>query len=76
MDAIFNRRSIRRYTSEPVLEEAIDRILRAGMAAPSAGGERPWHFVVIRERGILDAIPRFHPHSQMLRQASCAIVVA
>jgi len=75
MDAIFNRRSIRRYTSEPVPEEAVDRILRAGMAAPSAGDERPWHFIVLRDRAVLDAIPRFHPYAQMLRNANCAIVV-
>lgn len=74
-EAIHGRRSIRRYTNQPVPEDAIEALLRAAMAAPSAGDERPWQFVVITERAILDAIPRFHEYSQMLREAPVAIVI-
>lgn len=75
MDAIFKRRSIRKYTEQTVPEELIDKILRAGMAAPSAVNEQPWHFVVIQDRAILDEIPKFHPYSKMLKEANVAIVV-
>ncbi len=75
IDAIFNRRSIRKYTGQPVTDETIETLLRAGMAAPSAGNEQPWHFVVIRDRATLEAITRFHPYAQMLHGADCAIVV-
>ena len=75
MNAIFKRRSIRKYTSEPVSEEQIEKILRAGMAAPSAGNQQPWHFIVIDDREILSEIPKCHPYSKMLNEASCAIVV-
>ncbi len=74
MDIFFKRRSIRAYTSESVSDENIDFILKAGMSAPSAGNEQPWHFVVIRDRTILDAIPAIHPHSEMLHQAPVAIL--
>lgn len=75
MNAIFKRRSIRKYTEIKVSEELIEQILRAGMAAPSAGNERPWHFVVIDDKDVLNQIPKFHPYSNMLKEASCAIVV-
>jgi nitroreductase len=75
MDAIFRRRSIRKYTAEDVSEADVEHLLRAAMAAPSAGNEQPWHFVVIRDRATLNAIPKFHPYAQMLREAPLAIVV-
>ncbi len=75
MDAIFKRRSIRKYTDQPVSEEQIEKVIRAGMAAPSAGNQQPWHFIVIDDRNILLDITRFHPYSQMLKEAGCAIVV-
>jgi len=73
--AVLNRRSIRKYSSEPLDEEMLVEILRAGMAAPSAHNQRPWHFVVIDDRSKLDAIMVVHPHSQMLREAPMAILV-
>jgi nitroreductase len=75
MNAIFNRRSIRKYIRQEISEETLAKLLRAGMAAPSAANEQPWHFVVIKDRNILYDIPKFHPYSQMLKEADCAIVV-
>ncbi|MFP5212275.1 MAG: nitroreductase family protein, partial [Acidobacteriota bacterium] len=69
MEAIFGRRSIRRYTSQPVPRELITRLLKAGMSAPSAGNQQVWHFVVLDDRKVLDEIPKFHPFSQMLKEA-------
>jgi len=45
------------------------------MAAPSANNKQPWHFVVITDRAVLDAIPNFHPCSRMLFEAQLAIFV-
>lgn len=75
LDAIFTRRSIRKYTDQPVTDDLVNELLRAAMAAPSAGNEQAWQFVVIRDRKILDAIPKFHPYSAMLKYASVAILV-
>ena len=76
LEAIHTRRSIRKYTDEPVSEETIETLLRAAMAAPSAGNEQPWHFVVIDDRKLLDEIPKFHPYSAMLKGARVAILIA
>lgn len=75
MKAIYKRRSIRRYTNESVDQDMINEILKAGMNAPSAGNEQPWHFLVVDKRELLDLIPTFHPYSKMLYEAPLAIIV-
>jgi len=75
MENLFSRRSIRKYTTQPVTEEVLREILEAAMSAPSAGNQQSWHFVIIDDRKILDEIPAFHPHSQMLKEAPVAILV-
>ncbi|HSB72085.1 MAG TPA: nitroreductase family protein [Candidatus Methylomirabilis sp.] len=75
LDAILTRRSIRRYTAKAVPGEVTRMLLEAAMSAPSAGNEQPWHFVLITERRLLDAIPAFHPYADMLREAPLAILV-
>ncbi|WP_029460894.1 nitroreductase family protein [Solidesulfovibrio alcoholivorans] len=75
LEAIHTRRSIRAFTDAPVSGEDLDTVLRAAMAAPSAGNAQPWHFVVITDRAVLDAIPDIHAHAAMVRQAPLAIAV-
>ncbi|GFR34401.1 nitroreductase family protein [Thermobrachium celere] len=75
MQEIFKRRSIRKYQSKPVEKEKIDELLRAAMAAPSAGNEQPWHYIVIDDRNILNNIANTHPHAAMLREAPVGILV-
>jgi len=75
MKAILNRRSIRKYTDQPVPERLLIELLEAAMCAPSAGNEQPWQFVVIDQRGILDEIPKFHPYAAMVAEAPVAILV-
>lgn len=74
-EALHTRRSIRAFTAEPVSEADLETVLRAAMAAPSAGNAQPWHFVVIEDRAILDAIPAIHPHAAMVTSAPLAIAV-
>ena len=75
LDLIHARRSIRAYTPEAVSDDDVAEILDAAMAAPSAGNQQPWHFVVIRDRALLAAVPGFHPHARMAPQAPVAILV-
>jgi nitroreductase len=75
IDTIFSRRSIRKYTDEPVSEDDIKTLLEAAMAAPSARNNQPWHFVVVTERATLDALAEAHPYGKMLAQATLCIVV-
>jgi Nitroreductase len=75
MKAIMNRRSIRKYTSQEVNDEQVKTLLQAAMCAPSAGNEQPWQFIVIRDRKMLEQVPKYHPYSGMIKQASVAILV-
>lgn len=75
MKAILERRSVRQYTDQPVAEQDVKDLLTAAMAAPSAGNAKPWHFIVINERAILDEIPKFHQYAAALKQAPMAILV-
>ncbi len=75
MDAILSRRSVRKYTPQKVSDDLIKELLEAGMSAPSAENERPWHFIVIRNRKTLDEITKFRSGSWMLKDAPVAILV-
>ena len=75
LQTILSRRSIRKFTKESVSDQVITELLEAAMSAPSAGNEQPWHFIVIRDRQILDDIPNYHPYSHSLKEASVAIMV-
>ena len=46
---IQDRRSIRRYTDEPVSEEHLDMILEAARQAPSGENAQPWRFIVVSD---------------------------
>lgn len=74
-DPVMERRSIRRYTADPVDDLAVERLLRAAMNAPSAGNQQPWRFVVIRDAGTKERIPSVHPYAAMVPQAPVAILV-
>ena len=74
MKEIFSRRSIRKYENKTVSDEKIHQLLRAAMYAPSAGNEQPWHYIVIKDREMLNEIPKIHPYTQMLLEATLAIV--
>ncbi len=49
-DAIYARRSVRRYQdNRPVEPEKIEKLLKAAMAAPSACNIQPWEFIVVTD---------------------------
>lgn len=56
MDILFKRRSIRKFTEEPVSEVELTRLLEAGMAAPTAMNAQPWEFVVITDNKVLQKL--------------------
>ena len=73
--AIHSRKSVRRYTDEPVSLEELHTLVRAGFAAPSGANKQPWEFVVVTERERLDAMSRLLVWGKMLDKAPAAIVV-
>ena len=55
-DCILTRRSTRRFTSEPLTQEQIDRIVDAGRHAPSGGNNQYTHFFVITDKEVLNEL--------------------
>ncbi|MGZ4112731.1 MAG: 5,6-dimethylbenzimidazole synthase [Tumebacillaceae bacterium] len=55
-EAIFNRRDIRTFLSNPIEAEKLDRILKAGHHAPSVGFMQPWDFVVIDDAAVKEEL--------------------
>ncbi len=74
-EAIFTRRSIRKFEDKPIPEAMVREILEAAMMAPSAGNQQPWQFVVIDDRAVLDSLVDIHPHIRMVTQAPLGILV-
>lgn len=72
---IFKRRSVRNYEKKEIPDDMLNDLLEAAMAAPSAVARDPWHFLLIRERKMLDNIAKILPHGGMLRQAPTAVIV-
>lgn len=75
LTAIFTRRTQREYTGEPVPKKVLDRILAAGMNAPSAHNTQPWSFVVFTRQASLDRIPKLIPYTQYAVKAGAAVLV-
>ncbi len=51
-EAIRVRRSIRKYKSDQVEKEKLERILEAGRLSPSAVNKQPWHFIVVTDSSV------------------------
>lgn len=61
LDAIHTRRSIRAFTSDPLGDDALNTIIRAGAAAPSGGNAQMWVFIAVRDPKRLMALRSLSP---------------
>lgn len=76
LEILRKRRSIRKYTGEPVPEEALEKVLAAGLLSASSKGRKPWEFIVVRDRERLKRMSRCRVGAAgMLEGADCAVVV-
>lgn len=55
-EAIYARRAVRDYTSDPVPESTIRQLIDAAIQAPSAGNVQPWAFAVVQDKVLLKEI--------------------
>ena len=75
IEAIMTRRSVRQFTDETVTAEQLETLLRAAMAAPSAGNQQPWRFVVARDEAIRAKLAAATPYSSPIGRAPVGLVV-
>lgn len=69
------RKSVRHFTGARTSKTALEKILRAGMTAPTARNMQPWSFVAVTGREKLDSLAARLPSAKMLQKAGAAIVV-
>lgn len=76
LELMRTRHSIRSYGDAPVSEEDITKILQAGMLSASGKAIRPWEFIVVTDKDVLQKMSDCRAGSvKMLKEAACAIVV-
>ena len=75
LGCIMTRASVRNYTDRQVDDSTINKILRAGMAAPTAANQQPWQFVVVTEQNLKDSIAAAFEYTKMVDKCSFAVVV-
>lgn len=58
LEAIYKRRSVRKFKDTPVETEKLECLLKAAFSAPSAVNAQPWEFVVITEEETLEELKK------------------
>lgn len=53
LDVLLKRRSIRKYADGDIPEEKLEKILQAGLLAPTSRNQKPCVFYVVRDREVL-----------------------
>jgi nitroreductase len=74
IEAIENRRSIRKYKTDQVPDEVILELLKSARLAPSAHNSQPWRFVVLKDYGVKKEIRKYAYGLQFVESAPCIIV--
>lgn len=74
MNEIFHRTSIRNYLNKQVEQEKVEQMLRAAMAAPSAGNQQPWEYYVVTEPSVLEKLAKTSPYAGCTASAPLAFV--
>lgn len=76
LQAIMNRKSIRKYTEQPVSDETIQAILKAGMSGPSCTNARDWAFLVVKDPEMLEKMADANGRpAAPLRKAAFGVLV-
>ena len=75
LDTIHSRSSIRKFSTAPLERVQIEEIVRAGMAAPTAGNRQPWAFIAVDDASVLSDLAAGLPYAKFAANAPAAILV-
>ncbi len=59
ISAIYDRRSIRKFTDKPISKEDITEIIQSGLKAPSSKNRQPWKYIVIQGNAKAEMLKAF-----------------
>lgn len=74
MDEIFSRRSIRKYTNQEITDDILHQILKAGMNAPTARNLKPFEFIVVKDKEILELLSNVKKNAYFVKDSNVTIV--
>ena len=72
LEAIEKRRSVRKYTGEPIPKKDLEKIVDAGRLAATGGNQQPWDFVVVTDRAM---VARLKVAAEWMEKAAAIIAV-
>lgn len=76
IDVLLNRRSTRKFTDENITKDELDKILKAGLLAPSSMNRKPINFLVVERPETLAELANAKDHgAELIKGANKAIVV-
>ncbi len=75
MKEIYKRRSIRKYIDKEISDEDIKTILKAGMNAPTARNLKPYEFIVVKDKDLLQKISEMKKNSYFAKDSNVTIVL-
>lgn len=74
--AIYKRKSVRAYKAQPIEKEKIQKLLQAGICAPSGKNGQPWRFAVVHQnKELLRQIADLTIYKNFVSNADCLICV-
>ncbi len=76
LEAINNRRSVRKYLDKPVEFEKITTILDAARKAPSAGNVQDWRFIIVTDRELIKQVAAYAIDQYWIQTAPVLIIVS
>ena len=59
VQAIYERRSIRKFQNKPISKQDIIDILQSGIRAPSSKNRQPWNYIVVQEKAKEEMLKAF-----------------
>ena len=68
LNTIMRRRTVRKFQNKPVPQELMDQLIQAALYAPTRLGKRPWHFIIITDPKVKEALASALPVANLHRR--------
>lgn len=72
LDALAKRRSVRKYTGDPIPRPDLEKIVDAGRLAATGSNKQPWDFIVVTDPGMIAKLAVCGP---FMKKAAAVVVV-
>lgn len=74
MNSIFKRKSVRQFRDLEIEDKKIEKLLKAGMQAPSAHNTQPWEFIVVEDDESIEKIANMSQYTKPAHNSPCCII--